>query len=55
MNKLNERYIQIQQIIRSHDYKYYILDDPSITDHEYDELLKELNQIESESSRLDHF
>ena len=48
MNKLNERYIQIQKIIRSHDYKYYILDDPSITDHEYDELLKELNQIESE-------
>ena len=48
MNKLNERYIQIQKIIRSHDYKYYILDDPSITDHEYDELLNELNQIESE-------
>ena len=48
MNKLNERYIQIQKIIRSHDYKYYILDDPSITDNEYDELLKELNHIESE-------
>ena len=48
MNQLNKRYISIQNTIRSHDYKYYILDDPSISDHEYDELFRELKQIESE-------
>ena len=48
MNHLNKRYISIQNTIRSHDYEYYILDDPSISDHEYDELFRELKQIESE-------
>ena len=49
MNQLNKRYISIQNTIRSHDYEYYILDDPSISDHEYDELFRELKQIESEN------
>jgi len=48
MTKLNERYISLQDIIRSHDYEYYILDDPSISDYEYDELFNELREIESQ-------
>ena len=48
MNKQSKRYISIQKIIRSHDYEYYILDDPSISDHAYDELFRELKQIEFE-------
>ena len=48
MSKLNKRYVSIQERIRSHDYEYYILDDPLISDHEYDELFKELKEIESE-------
>ena len=48
MSKLNKRYISIQERIRSHDYEYYILDEPLISDHEYDELFKELKKIESE-------
>ena len=48
MNQSSKRYISIQKIIRSHDYQYYILDDPLISDHEYDELFRELKQIESE-------
>ena len=47
MSELNKRYISIQERIRSHDYEYYILDDPLISDHEYDELFKELKEIES--------
>ena len=46
MNNLKKRYIYIQEQIRSHDYEYYILDRPSISDHQYDELFKELKQIE---------
>ena len=47
MSKLKKRYVSIQERIRSHDYEYYILDDPLISDHEYDELFKELKEIES--------
>ena len=49
MNDLKERYLSIQKIIRTHDYEYYILDDSKISDQEYDELFKELRQIESEN------
>ena len=48
MSVLNKRYISIQERIRSHDYEYYILDEPLISDHEYDELFKELREIEAE-------
>ena len=48
MSVLNKRYISIQERIRSHDYEYYILDEPLISDHEYDELFKELKEIEAE-------
>ena len=48
MNKPSRRYISIQKTIRSYDYEYYILDDPSVPDHEYDKLFAELKQIESE-------
>ena len=48
MSVLNKRYISIQERIRSHDYEYYILDEPLISDREYDELFKELKEIEAE-------
>ena len=48
MNMPSKKYISIQKKIRSHDYEYYILDDPSISDHEYDKLFRELKQIEFE-------
>ena len=48
MNQLSKKYISIQKKIRFHDYEYYILDEPSISDHEYDDLFRELRQIESE-------
>jgi DNA ligase (NAD+) len=34
--------------IKSHDYRYYVLDEPSVPDAEYDRLLRELQQLESE-------
>tara|TARA_B100001989_G_scaffold25121_1_gene15017 strand:- start:3342 stop:5498 length:2157 start_codon:yes stop_codon:yes gene_type:complete len=48
MSKLNKRYLAIQEQIRTLDHEYYILDTPSKSDHEYDELFKELNYIESQ-------
>ena len=48
MSALKKKYLSIQERIRSHDYKYYILDEPLISDYEYDELFTELKEIEAE-------
>lgn len=34
--------------IRTHDYRYYVLADPTVTDLEYDRLLKRLTQLEAD-------
>lgn len=36
----------LKQQIRYHDYQYYSLEDPKISDSEYDKLLKELQNLE---------
>jgi len=37
---------QLRSNLREHNYRYYILDDPKITDVEYDVLLRRLNELE---------
>ena len=34
-------------MINYHIYRYHVLDDPEISDYEYDQLIIELNQIEA--------
>jgi DNA ligase (NAD+) len=34
--------------IRYHNYRYYVLNDPSISDYEFDQLMQELRRIETE-------
>ena len=38
--------------IREHDYKYYVLTQPAISDQEYDKLIKELEALESDHPEL---
>jgi DNA ligase (NAD+) len=38
--------------IRHHEYRYYVLDDPEITDAEFDKLVNELKKIEGEHPEL---
>ena len=47
MSKEKIRYNALKKDIRFHDHRYYILDDPTIQDHEYDQLFQELLKIES--------
>lgn len=39
----------LKEKIRDHDHKYYVLAEPSISDEEYDMLIKELERLESEN------
>ena len=47
-----EDYEKLKNIIRSHDYNYYVLDDPEITDIEYDNLFRSLIEFENKNSSL---
>ena len=38
--------------IRAHDYRYYVMDDPVVTDHDYDALYRELRALEERHPRL---
>jgi DNA ligase (NAD+) len=44
--ELEERYESLIRQITEHDYRYYVLDEPCISDAEYDLLFKELKEIE---------
>ncbi len=33
--------------IRDHQYRYYVLDQPTITDFDFDQMLRELEELES--------
>jgi len=39
--------------IRAHDYRYYVLDDPEISDRDYDALYRQLRELEAAHPELD--
>ncbi|MBA7485028.1 DNA ligase [subsurface metagenome] len=43
-----ERIEQLRAEINHHNYRYYVLDSPEISDAEYDELMRELKQLEEQ-------
>ena len=42
----------MRQEIRKHEYHYYVLDDPLVSDAEYDRLMQELHKLENEHPDL---
>ena len=40
---------KLKREIQSHDYRYYVLDSPSISDYEYDQLYKKLHELEKKN------
>jgi len=51
-NQARHRIIELTQEIRDHQFKYYVLDAPSITDAAFDKLLKELEALEAKHPEL---
>ncbi len=43
---------QLRQVLQFHEYRYYVLNDPLISDSEYDRLYKLLEKIEQENPEL---
>ncbi len=50
--KGKERIEQLKAIINYHNYRYHVLDNPEISDAEYDELMRELKQLEEQYPQL---
>jgi DNA ligase (NAD+) len=49
---VKERIERLKAEVRKHDYQYYVLDSPLITDREYDQLLAELKSLEARHPEL---
>jgi DNA ligase (NAD+) len=50
--KLLERAAKLRDEIRLHEHRYYVLDRPSISDAEFDLLMKELKRLETEHPEI---
>lgn len=48
MNDINNRMEELIKILNDANYNYYILDNPTITDQEFDKYLRELQELEME-------
>ncbi len=51
-NQARHRISELTQEIRDHQFKYYVLDAPTITDAQFDALLKELQALEAKNPEL---
>ncbi len=43
---------ELKRVLEQYNYSYYVLDDPSVSDNEYDMLMQELKQIEQDYPEL---
>jgi len=50
--QITERIEQLRAQLNHHNYRYYVLDNPEISDAEYDTLMRELKQLEAEYPSL---
>ncbi|MET0416106.1 MAG: NAD-dependent DNA ligase LigA [Actinoplanes sp.] len=46
------RHAELSDEVRGHQYRYYVLDSPTISDHDFDVLLRELEALEQEFPAL---
>lgn len=52
MSKLAQRAAELRRLLDHHNYKYYVEDKPEISDKEFDQLLKELEELEASHPEL---
>src|ERR671926_335205 len=49
---IHEKIESLREKIRHHEYRYYVLDQPEVSDAEYDRLVNELKKLEAEHPDL---
>lgn len=52
MSTPKQRVLELREQIRYHNYRYFVLDDPVISDAEYDRLVRELKELEEAHPEL---
>lgn len=52
MTAANSRILELRAELDQHNYRYHVLDEPSIPDAEYDRLFRELKALEAEHPEL---
>ncbi|MBC7262525.1 MAG: NAD-dependent DNA ligase LigA, partial [Chloroflexi bacterium] len=52
MSSVAERIKELREQIRYHNYRYYVLNEPEISDHQYDMLMRELRELEEAHPEL---
>lgn len=50
---ISEKIFSLRKKLHDHNYRYYVLDDPLISDYDFDMMLKELEKLEKENP--EHF
>ncbi len=50
--KIEQQIEELRETINHHNYRYYVLDSPEISDAEYDTFMQELKQLETEHPEL---
>jgi DNA ligase (NAD+) len=51
-NAARHRIVELTAQIRDHQFRYYVLDDPAVSDADFDKLLKELEALEAKHPEL---
>lgn len=49
---MNNEYEKLKELLNKYSYEYYVLDEPSVTDYEYDMLLRKLIKMEEETPAI---
>ena len=52
MNDIHKRINELKEEIEKHNYNYYVLDSPIISESEWDKLFNELQVLESKNPNL---
>ena len=51
---VKEKIENLRKELHQHNYNYYVLDNPTISDFEFDEKLRELQSLEAENPEFSH-
>jgi DNA ligase (NAD+) len=52
LSAIQKRIEELRQKLNHHNYRYYVLDSPEVSDEEYDGLMRELRQLEEQYPQL---